>query len=139
MHTFVRADTISDEKMFDQACRRLMFLRDKLCADLREAQKIFVYKTTLRPLGDDEIMSLHEALRAFGRPVLLYVTEENPANPNGTVRWFNDDVLIAYIDHFASTRPDGRLSGATASWGAICRAARAQFIEKHAAVVANGA
>jgi hypothetical protein len=138
MHTFVRTDTMPPDKMFDQACRRLMFLRDKLCVDLHEAQKIFVYKTTLRTLGDDEISSLHEALKTFGRPTLLYVAEENPANPNGTVRWFNDDVLIAYIDDFASTRPDGRLSGATASWGAICRMART-LLEKRAAVGTNEA
>jgi tetratricopeptide (TPR) repeat protein len=137
MHTFVRADTIPYETMFDQACRRLMFLRDKLCADLQEAQKIFVYKITLRTLGNDEIMSLHEALKTFGHPTLLYVAEENLANPNGTARWFNDDVLISYIDHFASTRPDGRLSGAVSSWSAICQTARARLLEKHAAVVTN--
>jgi hypothetical protein len=137
MHTFVRADTIPYEKMFEQACRRLMFLRDKLCGDLREAQKIFVYKTTLSTLGDNEIMSLQEALKTFGRPTLLYVAEEDAANPNGTVRWFNDDVLIAYIDHFASTRPDGRLSGAVSSWGAICQTARTRVIEKRAAAATS--
>jgi len=116
--------------MFVQAGRRLAFLRNKIIADLTESKKIFVYKITMRSLSDDELLTLDNALRRYGAPTLLYVREEDVDHPNGTVVSVNANVLVGYIDHFASTRPDRRLSAATKSWGAICRNVYRTFNER---------
>src|SRR5205823_6115235 len=55
MHTFISKREVPADKMYTQACRRLQFLRDKLLADLKAGEKIFVYKITARNLSDEEL------------------------------------------------------------------------------------
>ena len=59
--------------MFDRICRRLAYLRRKLLNDLREAEKIFVWRQGITNLSDDALASLHEAMRQYGDNTLLYV------------------------------------------------------------------
>ena len=79
MHTFVQANEIAQETMLEQSCRRLQFLRGKLLEDLRAADKVFVYKMTMRNLTPWEITRLHTMLRRYGPTTLLYVRYEDAA------------------------------------------------------------
>jgi hypothetical protein len=121
MHTFIHEDTITHDKMFAQACRRLQFLAEKLVEDLTAPEKIFVYKYTLRPLTPEEVNAIHRALRRFGDATLLNVTKADDGHETGSVEQIDDGLLMGYIDHFASELPGGRIAAVTDSWAVICR------------------
>jgi hypothetical protein len=55
MHTFVYKKDMPEEKMLQQTCRRLTFLRRKMIQDLEDGDKIFVYKIYQRNLQDEEL------------------------------------------------------------------------------------
>ena len=64
-------------------CRRHRFLREKLLTALKEGSKIFVYKSSVRTLNDEQLRGLHGAVRLFGKSALLYVRVEDATHPNG--------------------------------------------------------
>ena len=75
MHTFVSADDVTDPESFlKKFCARLQYLRRKLLEDLREGNRIFLYKRK-KPLNSEEIESLSRAVRAYGPNRLLIVQE----------------------------------------------------------------
>lgn len=123
MRTFVSAATISYEEMVDVACRRLRFLREKLIRDLREGEKIFVFRNMLRDLTAAEIHRLHAAVRAYGKATLFYVQYSNDVRQSGEVRSPEEGLLWGYMDRFAFSRDDKPLGPATESWLAVCRRA----------------
>ncbi len=121
MHTFVRADQIPADKMFVQLCRRLTYLRSKFLADLREGDKIFVYKNAYRNLSDDEIARLHDAVRRYGKVTWLYVRRQTENNRFPNVEALEPGLLIGNIDQFA-VGLDGKESSLPASsWAAVAR------------------
>jgi predicted Zn-dependent protease len=127
MHTFIKESDISHDKMFDQSCRRLRFLRDKLIADLRSEEKIFVYKITWRVLTPEELTRIHLALRRYGNPTLLYVRREIAGKPHGTVEVVKPGLMIGYIDRFSASPTGESLGPATKSWSLLCQKALAVF------------
>ena len=133
MHTFVQANEIAQETMLEQSCRRLQFLRGKLLEDLRAADKVSVYKMTMRNLTPWEITRLHTMLRRYGPTTLLYVRYEDAAHPNGTVEIAGPGLMIGYIDRFNVT-PEGEASEpAIESMETICRRAYALWAPGEAA------
>ncbi len=64
MHTFMRNSGQDQEKLIGQLRRRMRFLREKLLDDLREGEKIFVYRHAKSP-PDSELLKLLAALRAY--------------------------------------------------------------------------
>ena len=128
--TFVYENDMSPERMRVSALRRLRFLADKLIDDLENAAKIFVYRISDRRLAPDEILALHDAIRAYGRGTFLYVQLQDGEHRNGTVELIRPGLLIGYIDRFKIS-PTDQLSAAppTGSWLAICRAAHALWTE----------
>jgi tetratricopeptide (TPR) repeat protein len=94
MHTFIHEDTITHDKMFAQACRRLQFLAQKLVEDLAGSEKIFVYKYTLRPLTTAEVHSIYQAVRGYGKGTLLNVTKADDGHGTGSVEQIDDGLLI---------------------------------------------
>jgi tetratricopeptide (TPR) repeat protein len=123
MRCFIYADQIPYEKMFQQVCRRLQFLRRKLLTDLRIGEKVFVFKCIKRNLTDSELSRLHAAVRRYGENTLLYVRYEDSEHPNGTVEIKADGLMIGYIDHFSHSPSDEHLPDATGSWWRIVQAA----------------
>lgn len=123
MHTFVSSREVPPDRMFPQVCRRLQFLRDKLIADLRDGEKIFVYKITARNLAAAELVRIRAAMRHYGDNTLLYVRYADPAHPDGTVEIVEPGLLVGYVDRFAMSADEEHLGAATLSWTAICRAA----------------
>ena len=123
MRAFIFEDEIPPDKMFVQACRRLRFLRGKLQDDLRESQKIFVYRNMWRNLTDLELERLHSAMQALGPNWLLYIRFEDEQHAHGTVELRAPGLIIGYIDHFACSPNDEQLGSAAPGFLRICQAA----------------
>jgi hypothetical protein len=128
MRAFIYEDQITYDRMWQQALRRLRYLKEKLIADLEEGSKIFVYRRTDRNLTDAELRQLHSAMRRYGDNTLLYVRFQDDAHPNGTVEWGAPGLLIGYIDRFKIS-PTGQLAAnpPSASWMAVCKNAYAKW------------
>ncbi len=104
MHTFIRETGDDREKRLVSVCRRLRFLRDKLLADLTEANKIFVYGCT-EPLDDEAIQPLWRAIRSYGNNRLLLVRAADNANPSGSVRRLAEGFAAGYVDQLDVAKP----------------------------------
>ncbi len=123
MHTFVKETEVAPERMFEQSCRRLQYLRDKLLQDLREGTKIFVYKITWRLVTDAELTRMHEGLRKHGNGTLFYVQRATPTKPHGTVELVRPGLIMGYIDRFNISATGEYLGPSHALWLPICRQA----------------
>ncbi|HVH80115.1 MAG TPA: hypothetical protein VM782_12040, partial [Stellaceae bacterium] len=103
-HTFIyRMDEEPPEKreaFYQQQRRRLLFLKDKLVADLQDPQKICVYSTN-EWAADDHITRLASALRAYGPSSLLYVRPERDKRPSGFVEALEDGLYAGYFPGLA--------------------------------------
>jgi tetratricopeptide (TPR) repeat protein len=99
-HTFVEGVTREPddkrEAFYRQQRRRLTFLKNKLIADLEEAQKICVYSTD-DYASDAEAIRLFRALRAYGPNSLLYVRPARTNRPAGTVEVLEDGLYAGYF------------------------------------------
>jgi hypothetical protein len=104
MHTQLRENANERDRTFGLICRRLQYLRDKLLADLTDAQKHLVYGCR-DPLLENEVRPLWQALRAYGDNHLLFVRPADDAHPPGTVRSIEDSLLIGYIDQLSVDNP----------------------------------
>ena len=101
-HTFMGPGDIDVERLKRNEAVRLKFLRQKLFADLRDAEKIFVFKSNL-PLERARMWPLWEALRRYGPNTLLWVSEDTAERARvGRVERVNDGFLHGYIEAFAS-------------------------------------
>jgi len=123
MRTFIPADEITEDKMFERVCRRLQFLKRKMIEDLAGASKIFVYKVIARNLTDEEFGRIHRAMRRYGENTLLYVGYADADHPAGTVEIAKPGLILGYVERFAFSPDDTNLGPATDGWLAICRAA----------------
>ena len=136
MRAFIFEDEIPYDKMYVQACRRIRFLRGKLLQDLREDEKIFVYRNMWRDLTGDELARLHAAMRRFGQNWFLYIRFEDAQHPNGTVELRGDGLMIGFIDHFGFSPKDEPLGSASRSFLTLCRAAEAIWQKQQVATAA---
>ncbi len=99
-HTFVYETQRSLWLMREQETARLRFLRRKFMEDLKDSDKIFVYKRD-PPASDEEILPLLLALRQHGDNTLLWVVPAEPDRPPGSVEVVTPGLLKGYIDRFA--------------------------------------
>ncbi|MEO8715685.1 MAG: hypothetical protein ABI369_11785, partial [Acetobacteraceae bacterium] len=95
-HTF-RHDA-DPAQVHSQQLRVVAFLKDKLIADLRSSEKIFVRKGAR---SADEMTDLLRRLRRYGPATLLWVSPEDEANPAGTARVLQPGLLQGFLDRFA--------------------------------------
>jgi tetratricopeptide (TPR) repeat protein len=123
MRTFVPADEIAEDKMFERVCRRLQFLKRKMIEDLAGPSKVFVYKVIARNLRQEEVGRIHRAMRAYGDNTLLYVGYADRDHPAGTVELARPGLILGYVERFAFAPDDTNLGPATEGWLAVCRAA----------------
>jgi hypothetical protein len=108
MHTCLQESGSDRDRTFPLICRRLRYLRDKLLADLAEAEKHLVY-TCGNPLGDDDVRPLWQALRTYGDNRLLFVQPADTAHPPGMLRRIEDGLIIGYIDQLSIDNPSYEL------------------------------
>ena len=102
MDSFIKTDSVDKKSFEQQATQRLRFLRDKLIGDLTAGEKIFVFKSTARPLSESEVFALSDSMRAYGDNILLCVRPADAFRPLGTVTEFAPGLLVGYIDRFAA-------------------------------------
>lgn len=121
-HTFVHKvaeePPEKQEAFRKQQRRRLIFLRDKLIADLEDPQKICVYSTD-EANADSDVARLFAALRAYGPNSLLYVRPATSDRPNGMVEKLEDGLYAGYFpgltDFVAGGQPPFEL------WRQLCQ------------------
>ena len=82
MHTFMRDTGQDREKLLQQLQRRMRFLREKLLNDLRDAEKIFVYRHMQSP-PDRQLHRLLDAVRAHNAASRLVVIRMLPHGAPG--------------------------------------------------------
>ncbi|HWB48789.1 MAG TPA: twitch domain-containing radical SAM protein [Stellaceae bacterium] len=120
-HTHVyEKDLVSEadrQRFLTQQQQRLVFLREKLIADLENAEKIFVY-ANFEPLSDADFAKLFAAVRRYGAGRLLCVRPADAEHPDGTVERLRDGLFIGYLRLFADFGA-GELPQHD-SWRAIC-------------------
>ncbi|MBV8704933.1 MAG: hypothetical protein JO118_14630, partial [Acetobacteraceae bacterium] len=85
----------------EQQLKVIPFLRDKLLADLRAGEKIFVRKG-VRSVG--EAATLARLMRRYGPTTLLWVTPEDEANVRGSVRVLEAGLMQGFMDRLAPPR-----------------------------------
>ncbi len=117
-HTF-RHDPDPDQVRAQQL-RVIPFLRDKLIADLRAGEKIFVRKGIR---SAEEAAALARLMRRYGpTTTLLWIMPEDEANPRGSVRVLETGLLQGFMDRLAPPRDAYDLSPV---WLTLCRNAYA--------------
>lgn len=99
-HAGVAIGAMSPEAAREGQIVRLKFLRRKLLADLEDAEKIFLWRSSV-PVPQDSIRRLFVALREFGPNTLLWVPMTDTARPPGTVDMLEPGLLKGYIDRDA--------------------------------------
>ncbi|MEJ0048250.1 MAG: tetratricopeptide repeat protein [Rhodospirillales bacterium] len=117
-HTFVRTVDAPADKMFQQTCRRLRFLRGKLLEDLRAGEKIFVYRAE-EPIEDDVVVALHAAVARYGDNTLLCVMRAGTEHTPRTLRVLGPGIFVGYVSHFLRDTGDHRGSDIE-GWTAVC-------------------
>jgi tetratricopeptide (TPR) repeat protein len=97
MHTFMRDSGQDRDKLLQQLQRRMRFLREKLLEDLREGEKIFVYRHMLSP-PDRQFMKLLAALRSYNPANRLMVIRMLPHGaPGQDLRFFAPGAVCGAI------------------------------------------
>jgi len=121
MHTFVKKMDVPWDAMFEQSCRRLAFLKQKLLEDFEECEKVFVYKKAERDLSSEELDRMYSLVRRHGENSLLYVRYADANHPSGTAVLERPGLILGYIDHF-NVRPSGEIHPPDLqAWETICR------------------
>jgi hypothetical protein len=99
-HTFVYENERTPDLMRRQEATRLKFLRRKFVDEVDAGEKIFVFKRG-GDIPESEILPLFLALNQRRSNTLLWVVEEEPRRPGGTVEVLMNGLLKGYIDRFA--------------------------------------
>jgi tetratricopeptide (TPR) repeat protein len=108
-NTFINITDAPADKMFQQTCRRMRFLRGKLIEDLNAAEKVFVYKVA-HDVGDEALRRLHRALKRYGDVKLMCVLAADADHPAGSVHWLEPGLLVGYVNYFLES-PQGAAKG----------------------------
>ncbi len=101
--------------------KKYTFLVRKLLDDLREAEKIFAYRTFDCVMNNEKLGQLAAAVNSFGPNILLYVQTKDETNLPFTVKKVHSGLMHGYIDSFA--RQEGGLILNYDGWEKVCRAA----------------
>ncbi len=109
-----------------EAKRRIVthmsYLRDKFLEDLEDGDKAFVYRTFDHTMPNEQLQSMSQAIRAYGRGQILYVRLFDESHQTIEVERVSDNLLIGYIDFFAP-QPNNVLRDNLDGWTRICRLA----------------
>jgi hypothetical protein len=117
-HPFVETTEMTQDELVAREVRRIPFLRDKLLGDLRDADKIMVYKQNAN-LDQTEMRALFRRLRTYGPNRLLCVVSTDDQRRAGSVELIDEGLAVGFIDCFGSYE---NLTAyvSYACWGDIC-------------------
>jgi hypothetical protein len=116
-HTFVYENERTPDLMRQQEATRLKFLRRKFVDEVDAGEKIFVFKRG-GDIPESEILPLFLALNQRRSNTLLWVVEEEPGRPGGTVEVLMNGLLKGYIDRFAP--PENAHDFSFEGWIRLC-------------------
>lgn len=100
-HTWYHVGDVDRERLLSQQIKRIAFLTRKLMEDFAEGTKIFVWKGVDKPVSEQQVGALFDALCDFGENTLLWVVQADSAHPSGTIEIIRPRFLKAYIHRFA--------------------------------------
>ncbi len=95
---FERADAAGEERLLEDGCRRLAFLRRKLLHDLAEGRRLVVYRTNNPAFGRAERRELWSALCGLGAARLLVLTPASRPSMLGEVVAMGDGLYSGGFD-----------------------------------------
>lgn len=127
-HDWTRKESASGEEIAAREARRLPALAAKLRKELRENARIFVVKQTKQIMPEGLPEQIHEAMSAYGVPVLLHVTQGAPVS----VSEIRPRLLHGTIPQFALPAQVPRTTN-SADWLELCKAVAALVDERYPA------
>jgi hypothetical protein len=122
LHTFVHRGQMSEDKLLQQSCTRIQYLRRKLIGDLESGSKVFVFRPGAQ-VSDEQLDRLHKAMRSYGDNTLLYVVCGDPNGRAGAVEIAKPGLLIGHLGKLAWSPQAGVGTPDFASWIRICNEA----------------
>jgi tetratricopeptide (TPR) repeat protein len=119
-HSFTYETTVSKEIFTKQQVRRGRYLRQKLIADIRAGEKIFIYKSA--EITESQAFELFSTLKEIGPICLFVVFLANAINLPLTAKEVEKGLIFGYMPSFhnlqAALPPD-----IARSWAILCRQA----------------
>jgi hypothetical protein len=94
-------------------------LRRKLLEDLRDGNKVFVYRTFDHAVPPERLYAIADAIGHYGKARFLYVQLADAAHAPFSIEARRNNLMIGYIDAFAP-QPDGLIYN-TDGWERLCR------------------
>jgi hypothetical protein len=118
-HTFIRVSEAPQDRVYAQSLRRFRFLRTKLLEDMRQGEKILVFKEP-QYANDAPLLALYEAIRRHGPCTLLCVVLGDAENPAGTIKMLQPGLFLGRLAMFTHAGI-GTLRGVDiAGWRTLC-------------------
>jgi hypothetical protein len=95
---FEQANAAGEDRLLEDGCKRLAFLRRKLLHDLAEGRRLVVYRTRNPDFGRAERRELWSALRGLGSARLLVLTPAARVSLVGDVVTMGDGLFSGGFD-----------------------------------------
>jgi tetratricopeptide (TPR) repeat protein len=96
MHSFILQNDDRREQIYNQLCRRLRYLKDRLIEDLQNGDKIFVYQTA-ELLSDEALRRVHQSVCKHRPNRLLVMRAQDEGNPAGSIRVVDAGLTVGYL------------------------------------------
>ncbi len=124
-HDWTRPEKADADAIVARESRRLPAMAAKWRKEMREASRIFVVKQNQQAMPNELALRIHDAMSAYGEPVLLFVTQAAPVS----VTEVRPRLLHGTMPEFANS---GGVPSTTKSedWLKLCEAAAA-FVDDH--------
>lgn len=94
----------------------MLYLKDKLIADLQDSTKMFALTSAERHLTQSELEDLGRGIRVYGPGQLPCVFASDADHPPGELEFRAPGVRVGYLDSAGEAR-----EGRTPAWLALCR------------------
>jgi hypothetical protein len=79
-----------------------LFLANKMKEDLRDGEKIFVYRPREPGPADEKTLQLLSAIRKYGKSILLWIDVSANSEKAGTAEWnIPGQLMTGYIEWFS--------------------------------------
>lgn len=120
LHTFVYRGQMAEDKVLEQCCLRIRYLRKKLIEDLESGGKIFVFRPGDPVPSQEQVDRLHAAMRSYGDNTLLYVVCRDEIHRPGSVEIVKPGLMIGYLSKLSWSPETGVGTPDFACWVRIC-------------------
>jgi tetratricopeptide (TPR) repeat protein len=119
-HTFVGRGQMPEDKLLQQCCSRLRYLKRKLLEDLESGSKIFIFRPGAPVPDTAQLEHLYTAMRRYGDNTLLYILCGDPDHRPGTVEIVNPGLMIGYLSRLSWSLETGVGTPDFSCWVRIC-------------------